>query len=419
MDLQSAQPKESNSLLRHADFVKLWTGEAISEFGSKLGGVAMSFLAVISLGATPIQMGILHAFWTAPALLFSLFAGVWVDRLRRRPLMIAADLVNLAVLASIPIAAALGRLRIGQLYAVMFVTAFADTLFDVGYRAYLPSLVGRDSIARANSMLSATESVAEVGGFALAGWLVQWLTAPIAILIDSVSFIFSALFLSLIGKPEEAPARRDRRGVAGDIVEGARFLLDDPRLLAIALSAAMASIANGIMSALYMLYFVNQLGFAPGPLGMIFATGGGAALIGAAFAPRIADRIGIWPAMALGLAGMGAGYGLITLAHGAGPSSVALLVAQQLLGDSAGTVYFVLSTTLLQRIAPQHIIGRVVAGMKFLGLAAFLLASLGGGFLGQAIGFRASLVIAAVALMAGAAIAAPMREGTAAERAAV
>ncbi|HSR57520.1 MAG TPA: MFS transporter, partial [Candidatus Binataceae bacterium] len=222
-----------------------------------------------------------------------------------------------------------------------------------------------------------------------------------------------------IGKPEEAPARRDRRGVARDIVEGARFLVDDPRLLAIALSAAMASIANGIMSALYMLYFVNELGFAPGPLGMIFATGGGAALIGAAFAPRIADRIGIWPAMALGLAGMGAGYGLITLAHGAGPSSVALLVAQQLLGDSAGTVYFVLSTTLLQRIAPQHIIGRVVAGMKFLGLAAFLLASLGGGFLGQAIGFRTSLVIAAVALMAGAAIAAPMREGTAAERAAV
>ena len=339
MNLQSAQPKQSDNLLRHADFIKLWTGEGISEFGSKLGGVAMSFLAVIGLGATPIQMGILRAFWTAPALLFSLFAGVWVDRLRRRPLMIAADLVNLAVLASIPVAAAFGRLRIGQLYAVMFVTAFADTLFSVGYHAYLPSLVGRDSIARANSLLSATESVAEVGGFALAGWLVQWLTAPIAILIDSISFVFSAAFLAIIGRSEEAPARGERRGMAREIAEGARFLHGDPRLLALALSAVANSIAGGIMSALYMLYFVNDLGFAPGPLGMIFATGGGAALIGAAFAPRIERRAGTGPAMALGLAGMGAGYALITLAHGSGASSAALLIAQQLLGDSAGMGY--------------------------------------------------------------------------------
>ena len=120
---------------------------------------------------------------TVPALLFSLFAGVWVDRLRRRPLMIGADLANIVLLASIPAAAALGMLRIEQVYLVMFLTSFADILFSVGYRAYLPTLVGRDAITKANSILSATEAVAEMGAFGLAGWLVQWLTAPIAIAI--------------------------------------------------------------------------------------------------------------------------------------------------------------------------------------------------------------------------------------------
>ena len=206
--------------------MKLWTGETISEFGSKVGGVAVSFLAVIALHATPAQMAALAVWRTVPALLFSLFAGVWVDRLRRRPLMIGADLANIVLLASIPAAAAFGRLRIEQVYLVMFLTSFADILFSVGYRAYLPTLVGRDAITQANSILSATEAVAEIGAFGLAGWLVQWLTAPIAIAVDSVSFVFSAIFLRLISKPEDAPTRRKDSRVARDILDGARC---DPR----------------------------------------------------------------------------------------------------------------------------------------------------------------------------------------------
>ena len=177
----------SESLFRHSDFMKLWTGETISRFGSMIGGVAISFLAVIALHATPAQMGALIVWRTVPALLFSPFAGVWVDRLCRRPLMIAADIANLVLLGSIPFAAALGRLRIEQVYMVVFTTALADILFGVSYHAYLPSLVGRDRIARANSILTATEAAAETGAFGIAGWLVQWLTAPIAILVDAIS----------------------------------------------------------------------------------------------------------------------------------------------------------------------------------------------------------------------------------------
>src|SRR5215472_3161935 len=176
------------------DFLKLWTGESISTFGSRISGVAISFLAVISLKATPAQMGALTVWRTLPAMLFSPFAGVWVDRRRRRPLMISADVANMILLGSIPAAAALGKLRIEQVYVVIFLTAIADILFGVSYGAYLPTLVGRQSISRANSILTATEAVAETGAFGLAGWLVQWLTAPIAILMDAISFVFSVIF---------------------------------------------------------------------------------------------------------------------------------------------------------------------------------------------------------------------------------
>ncbi len=400
----AALDAKPQSLFRHTDFMKLWTGETISEFGSKVGGVAMSFLAIIALHATPAQMAALMVWRTVPALLFSLFAGVWVDRQRRRPLMIGADLANIVLLASIPAAAALRVLRIEQVYLVMFLTSFADILFSVGYRAYLPTLVGRDTVTKANSILSATEAVAEMGAFGLAGWLVQWLTAPIAIATDSVSFIFSAIFLRLISKPEEAPVRRKDSRTAREIWDGARSLLDDSRLLAVAASASVGAIAQGIFSTVYALYFINVLGFTPGPLGMIYATGGAASFVGAAQTPRAAEKLGIGRAMALGLAAMGLGFALLTFAHGAGTISIALLVGQQLIGDSFGTIYFVTQMSLIQKIAPPRMLGRVVASVRFLGLGAGLLGALLGALVGNLIGLRYAISLGALLLFVAAAI---------------
>jgi MFS family permease len=397
----SAQPQ---SLFRHADFMKLWTGETISEFGSKVGGVAITFLAVIALHATPAQMAALAVWRTVPALLFSLFAGVWVDRLRRRPLMIGADLANIVLLASIPAAAAFGRLRIEQVYLVMFLTSLADILFSVGYRAYLPTLVGRDAIAQANSILSATEAVAEMGAFGLAGWLVQWLTAPIAIATDAASFVFSAIFLRLIKTPEVAPTRREDSRVASEIIAGARAIFDDTRLLAIASSAAVGAIAQGLFSTVYALYFINELGFHPGPLGMIYATGGAASFVGAALSARASKRIGATRAMALGLAAMGAGFALLTFAHGAGAVSIALLVGQQLVGDSFGTIYFVTQMSVMQKIAPPRMLGRVIAGVRFLGLGAGLIGSLVGAVMSEVFGLRYAIGFGALLLFLAAAI---------------
>ncbi|HLX37296.1 MAG TPA: MFS transporter [Candidatus Binataceae bacterium] len=400
------------NLFRHADFMKLWVGETISDFGSKVGGVAISFLAVIALHATPAQMAALAVWRTAPALMFSLFAGVWVDRIRRRPLMIAADLANLALLASIPVAAMFGMLRIGQVYVVMFLTSFADILFSVGYRAYLPTLVGREAIAQANSILSASEAVAEMGAFGLAGWLVQWLTAPIAIATDAVSFVFSAVCLRLIVKPEDTPVHRNDSRVAREIIDGARAIIDDSRLLAVTSSAAVAAIASGIFGTVYALYFINELGFQPGPLGMIYATGGAASLVGAAVTTRMVDKLGVGRAMALGLAAMGVGYALLTLAHGAGAVSIALLVGQQLIGDSFGTIYFVTQTSLIQRVAPSQMLGRVVASVRFLGLGAGLIGSLLGALTASVIGLRYAVGLGALLLLVAAAIVMSAVEGS-------
>jgi len=400
----TASGGKPQNLFRHPDFIKLWTGETISEFGSKVGGVAISFLAVIALHATPAQMAALAVWRTVPALLFSLFAGVWVDRIRRRPLMIGADFANIVLLASIPTAAALGRLRIEQVYLVMFLTSFADILFSVGYRAYLPTLVGGDAITQANSILSATEAVAEMGAFGLAGWLVQWLTAPLAIVTDAVSFVFSAIFLRLIRKPEAAPVRRRDSRVTREILDGARTIFDDGRLLAVASSAAVGALAQGIFGTVYALYFINELGFTPGPLGMIYATGGAASFVGAAITTRTVDKLGSGRAMASGLAAMGLGFSLLAFAHGAGIVSIVLLVGQQLIGDSFGTIYFITQMSLIQKIAPPPMLGRVVAGIRFLGLGAGLIGAVVGAAMGNLVGLRSAIGFGAMLLCVAAAI---------------
>src|SRR5262249_53610921 len=199
-------PPARRSLYRHADFMKLWSGETISLFGTRIGGAAMSFAAVITLRATPFQMGLLSAAGYLPSVIFSLVTGAWVDRLRRRPIMIAADLGRTVVLASVPLAAIYGVLGMGHLYVVMLLAALLDLFFDVSYRSYLPTLVDREQLLDANSKLTASSSLAEVAGFSLCGWLVQWITAPFAILIDALSFLASALAIAIIGTPEPSPS---------------------------------------------------------------------------------------------------------------------------------------------------------------------------------------------------------------------
>ncbi|MDP9265693.1 MAG: MFS transporter, partial [Chloroflexota bacterium] len=241
----------TTGLWRERDFMKLWTGQAVSELGSVVTRTALPIAAVLLLGATPLQMALLLTSASAAVLLFGLAAGAWIDRLRRRPIMIAADAVRAVALASVPAAAFAGVLRIEQLYAVVFVEAALGAAFDAAYRSYLPSLVGRARLVDGNSKLEMASAVAEIGGPGLAGGLVQVITAPLALLVDAFSFVVSAVSLALIRTPEPrvTPAA-GRSSIGREIAGGLRFVWRERTLRAM----TAGGVVNRFFGGFFVLY---------------------------------------------------------------------------------------------------------------------------------------------------------------------
>ena len=378
----------------------LWAGQTISIFGSLISRTALPFAAILVLHATPVQMAILSAADLVPGFLFGLVAGVWVDRLRRRPILIAADIGRAVLLASIPLAAFFGRLHIEHLYLVAFLAGILTIFFDVAYVAFLPALVRREDLIEGNSKMAASASVAEVGAFGLAGWLVQWLTAPFAVLIDAVSFLASA---ALIGRiPAEAAAvspgadtetPRSWREFVGEMAEGLHAIRENPLLQTLAASAVVLNFAFRIFGTMYMLFVTRTLGFRPGVLGMIFAVGGVTSLVSALLAGPITRRIGVGPAIATGLGLAAAGALFVPLAPGATLVGGLMLVMNQLVTDPGWSLYAINETSLQQAIVPDRMRGRVNATIRFASLGAMLLGTFAAGWLGQTIGLRRTLLV--------------------------
>jgi MFS family permease len=254
--------------------MRLWIGQTISVFGSLVGVTAMAFTAIYFLHATPFQLGLLAAARLAPGFLAGLAAGAWVDRLRRRPILIWSDIGRAVLLATIPLAAVSGILRIGHLYVVTFLVSILTVFFNVAYQSYLPSLIGRDELLGGNSKLTASASVAEAGGLAVAGWLVEVFTAPITILVDAISFVVSAISVWRISAPEPAAAHTAQPDMWREIEEGLSAVLRDPVLRVTAACTLSKEFFGGMYGALAVLYMARDLGFAPGILGSIWALGG-------------------------------------------------------------------------------------------------------------------------------------------------
>jgi hypothetical protein len=388
-------------LRRHSDFRRLWTGETISIFGSRMGDVALSFAAVIAMGATPIQMGMLSAVRLVPKLLFSLIAGVWVDRLHRRPLMIGADLGRCALLATIPLAAMLGHLRMNFFYPVILAVGVLDLIFELAYGAYLPSLVDAADLVEANSKLSASYAAAEVGGFALAGWLVQILTAPYAILVDALSFIASASAIRSIRQPETTvvPGAHPR-SFYREALEGVSAVTADRRLFALAAANGVAAFCYASFPTLYMLFVVRTLGFVPGVLGLIFAVGGVSSLFSALRATPFIARFGEGRALACGLVLQGISWMCVPAARGATALSASLLIMQQAFGDAGGTIAIITTSAIPQTLVPWPMLGRVRATISFLALAALIAGSLVAGWAAALAGLRPVMCMGATGLAA-------------------
>jgi hypothetical protein len=285
----------------NAAFLKLWTGQTISSFGSAITRLALPLTAITILQVTPVQMGILGATSTLPVLLFSLFAGVWVDRVRRRGLLIGVEVAQALVLCSIPLLASFGLLSVDYLYGVGFLSGCLGLLFNLAYTSFLPSLVGRTDLVDSNSKLALSDSVASVLGPGLAGALLQVVSTPLALLVDAISFLISAVFLHLI-RVEEAPPARSRRSSTlwTDIGEGLRMLFAHPLLRATTIGAALGSFAFSMQSTVLILFLTRQLHLAPIVVGAILASSGIAALGGALLAGPIARQFGIGPAIIWG-----------------------------------------------------------------------------------------------------------------------
>lgn len=383
-----------SGLWRNTNFVNLWGAATVSTFGSLITRTAIPFTAILLLDASAADLGALRIAELLPGFMFGLVAGVWVDRLRRRPIMIATDLGRAILLFSIPLAALLGWLGLGQLLAVMAVVSVLSVFFDVAYQSYLPSIVDNDELVAANSKLSAAMSVAEAASFSAAGWLIQLFTAPIAILIDAVTFIASAGLVARIRGQESvaaaATAEASTASIAGDIAEGLRTVWRQGILRGIVVSAIFQNLSFGIFGTVYLLYVNQKVGFDPGILGLIFAVGGASAFAGAMIAGRL-SRFGTGAVMIVSLLLAAVGEAFIPLATAANVVGVVFLVSQQIIGDGAYTVYDINQVSLRQAIAPGEILGRVNASFRVSEFGAVLLGTVVAGYLGETVGLRQTL----------------------------
>ena len=389
-------------LWRHPDFVKLWTGQTISLIGSQVTFLALPLTAVLVLNATPAQMGFLTAAGAIPSLLVGLFAGVWVDRHRRRPILIAADLGRAALLLLIPVAALLGVLRIEYLYIVAFLVGTLGLFFEVAHHSFLPSLVGREQLIEGNSKLEIGDSVAEIVGPGLAGGLVQLVTAPIAIAVDAISFLISALFLGLIRTPEPAPKPPDeQQNIFVQVGEGLRLVSGNALLRAIAGGMSTVHLFNTVLEAVFVLYLTRELGIGPGLLGLIFASGSVGFLVSALLPGWVTRQFGLGSGIIGGLLLVGLSDLLIPLVGGSGVVMVRILVlmAAQFFFGLGLTIFNIGQVSVRQAITPDHLQGRMNATMSFIAAGSVPLGGLLGGGLGEMIGLRPTLVLAALGEM--------------------
>jgi MFS family permease len=384
-------------LWSHRDFVKLWTGQSISEVGSQVSQLAIPWLAAVGLHASPIEFSLLGVLGFLPFILFALPAGVWVDRLRRRQILIVGDASRAVLLALIPILWAAGVLRIWHLLVLQFVIGVFTVFFDVAYQSYLPALIEREDLVDGNSKLQLTVSIAQVGGPSLSGGLIAAITAPYAIVADAVSFVISTLFMVRMRHRENVPERAEGEAhpkMWPQVKEGLAWVLGNRQLRAIAGCTGTSNFFGQILFAVFLLYAVRVLHLSSVSIGIAFAVGSVGSIAGALLANRLQKRLGVGPAIvAYAIVFSCAGI-LFPLA----PRSFPLpgLMAGLAIFGFAGVAYNITQVSLRQAITPERLQGRMNAAMRWIVWGTIPLGTLAGGAIGQVVGLHAALWVGAI-----------------------
>jgi MFS family permease len=386
---------QRSALWRNRDFLYLWSAQSVSQLGSQVTNLALPLAAILVLHASTFQVAALNVVDLLPWILFSLPAGVWVDRLRRKPLLVAADWGRGAVLATIPIAYAMHDLTLTQLFVVGFVTGTLTVAFDVSYQSYLPSLVDRSELGDANSRLQSSASGAQVAGPGIAGVLVGVISAPYAIAVDAASFAASALLLGAIRRVEELPETlaASRRRMRDEIAEGLRYVTRQPILGPMMAWVAASNFFGIVMNAVLLVFEVRTLHLHSATIGLMFSIASIGTLLGALTGTRISRRFGLGPAM-IGLATVGgAVFILIPLARDG--YAIPFIVAAQFVFGFCALAANVNGISLVQTITPDRLLGRANASRRFAVWGVMPFGGLLGGALASAFGIRAALWVGA------------------------
>jgi MFS family permease len=388
-------------LLHETDFRRFWFGQTISVFGDQVTLLGLPLVAVLVLGADATQMGTLLAVSLLPHLLFSLPAGVWLDRVgNRRRLMIAADIGRALLIASIPIAYLAGILTVAQLYVVGFLTGSLAVIFDISWNTLLVAVVRREAFVEANALFSGSRALAFVGGPPLAGTLVQLLTAPIALVADALSFVGSAFYLGRIRAPEP-PIEIVEESIRTRLSTGLLFIFRDSIMRPILLSAATINLFNFGFQALFILYVTTTLGVSPGILGAALGAGAVGGVIGALIASRVGRRLGLGGAYALGCVIFPVPLVLVPLVSGPPEAVLVMLFAMEFLAGLGVQILDINVGAVIAARTPDAIRARAGGAFRFINYGIRPVGAFVGGLLGGVIGVRETLFVVTIAASVG------------------
>jgi MFS family permease len=389
--------RPTGGLWSHPDFLKLWTGQSISELGSQVSQLAIPWLAAVELHASPLAFSLLGVLGFLPFILFALPAGVWVDRLRRRQILIVGDSARAALLALIPILWAAGVLQIWHLLVLEFVIGIFTVFFDVAYQSYLPALIEREHLIDGNSKLQLTVSIAQVGGPTVSGTLIAAITAPYAIVVDAVSFAISSVFMIGMKHRENLPrqdAAEPRPHMWPQVKEGLAWVVGNRNLRAIAGCTGTSNFCSGLMFSIVILYMVRVLHLSSIQAGAVFAVGSAGSIAGALLANRLGKKFGVGSAIVF----MAVIFSFGGLAYPLAPKSfpLPLLMAGQLLFGFSAVAYNILQVSYRQAITPERLQGRMNAAMRWIVWGTIPLGTLAGGAIAQATSLHTAIWVGAV-----------------------
>ena len=385
-----------NRLWRHPDFLKLWAGQTISVVGTEVTVLALPTIAILQLHAAPFEVGLLTALRRIAFPVLALFAGVIVDRLRKRPLMIAADTLRALAIVSVPIVAAVGALTLLQLYVVAAGLGIGTVIFDIAYLAYLPQLIGRNDLLEGNTKLEISYSASSLVGPSLGGALIQLFGAAQAMLADAFSFAASVATILWIRQPEPAArtAATPKASVLEEIKEGIALVARDPILRSLTLMLTVGAIGWHMQDPALYLFAYRNVNLTPGQLGLVFAAGGVGAVLGSFVVGAVVRRLGVGGSLATTIVVVGVGFGawpIAVLGH-----ALPVLCGLTFVAGIADSIFNISQVSLRMAVTPDRLQGRMTATMRTLFWGAWPLANVVGGILAGIVGAPWTLVAGSV-----------------------